>query len=335
MTREPIEERRRKGLRFEFAPMEGITDDIFRRLHRKYFPGADRYYTPFLSPTDRKIFSPKELREVIPENNRDVPLIPQLLTASPKQFLAGAKLLRDLGYGEVNLNLGCPSGTVTAKGRGAGLLYPERRDELRALLDGVFGDCPVAVSIKTRLGKENPEEFEALLELFRQYPIHVLTVHPRVREDQYRHPVRMEWFWRAMEDSPFPLGLSGAVTVAADLPRRLSGHPAPDALMLGRGLVADPALIMKLRGQPAPDRAVYRAFVTELFEATAERLGSPRNTMFRMKELWSYFIWLFDDRDRYLKMLRKAVSLSEYQAAVARIFGELPLRDEAQVPWIT
>ena len=321
-------------MRYEFAPMEGITDDLFRRLHHKYFPGVDRYYTPFLSPATGKVFSKKELREVLPENNQGIDLVPQLLTGSPEQFLAGAKILRDLGYREVNLNLGCPSGTVTAKGKGAGLLYPERREDLQRLLDGIFADAPVAVSIKTRLGKTDPEEFDALLELYNRYPIQTLTVHPRVREDLYRKPVRMEWFYRAQQISRNPLGLSGGIARVSDLSRVLAGHPQPEAVMLGRGLVADPALVRKLNGGPGADRATLQAFCEEFFQETAARLGGPKPTMFRMKELWTYFILLFDQREKYWKILRKTTSLTEYQAVVARIFRELPLRQEADVTWM-
>ena len=331
-----IEKHLRTGfaMRYEFAPMEGITDDLFRRLHHKYFPGVDRYYTPFLSPATGKVFSKKELREVLPENNAGLDLVPQLLTGSAEQFLAGAKILRDLGYTEVNLNLGCPSGTVTAKGKGAGLLYPERRAELASFLDGIFSACPIEISIKTRLGKEDPAEFESLLELYNRYPIRTLTIHPRVRQDLYRKPARMDWFFRAAEKTSIPLCLSGGVAVTGDYDRVFSGRQPPEAVMLGRGLVADPALVRKLRGGPGADRKTLETFCGEFFQETAARLGGPKPTMFRMKELWTYFILLFDNREKYWKLLRKTTSLTEYQTIVTRIFRELPLREEADVNWL-
>lgn len=321
-------------MRYEFAPMEGITDDIFRRLHHKYFPGVDRYYTPFLSPATGHVFSKKELREVLPENNEGLQLVPQLLTCRAEQFLEGAKILKDLGYKEVNLNLGCPSGTVTAKSKGAGFLFPERREALEAFLDEIFETCPMAISIKTRLGKTEPEEFDALLALYNRYPIRLLTIHPRVQQDFYRKPVRMEWFFRAMEESKAPLSLSGGITAAPDFGRIFAEKALPDTLMLGRGLVADPALVQKLQGGPAADRETLRAFYEELFQETASRLGSPRSTMFRMKELWGYFILLFDDREKYRKQLRKTTSLTEYQAVTARILKELPLREHIEADWV-
>lgn len=321
-------------MRYDFAPMEGITDDLFRRLHHKYFPGVDRYYTPFLSPgLSGHILSKKELSQVLPENNQDLTLIPQLLTRQSAAFLGAANILADLGYREVNLNLGCPSGTVAAKGKGSGFLAPALRPELERFLEEIFTRCPLKISIKTRLGKEDPEDFMALLELYSRFPLTELIVHPRVQRDFYREPARMEWFRYAQEHSSIPIVLSGGVATKADLDRLQAQGQTPQALMLGRGLVADPALVQKCRGQRGPDKATLQAFFGELFDETAARLGNPRSTMFRMKELWSYFILLFDNREKYQKALRKTTSLTEYQAVVARIFRELPLRDAADVNW--
>lgn len=321
-------------MRYDFAPMEGITDDLFRRLHHQYFPGTDRYYTPFLSPgLSGHILSKKEIRQILPENNPGIVLVPQLLTRQSEAFLGAASILADLGYREVNLNLGCPSGTVTAKGKGSGLLAPALRPELERFLEEIFSRSPLKISIKTRLGKEDPEDFAALLELYNRFPLTELIVHPRVQRDFYRAPSRMEWLRYAQAHSRAPVVLSGGIGTKADLDRLLAQDQAPDAVMLGRGLVADPALVKKCRGQPGPDKATYQAFCEELFDETAARLDNPRGTMFRMKELWSYFILLFDHRDKCQKALRKTTSLTEYQAVVARIFRELPLRDAADVNW--
>lgn len=319
-------------MRYCFAPLEGITDDVFRSLHHRYFPGVDRYYTPFLSPTsDGPAITKKDLRQVRPENNSGFELVPQLLTNQPGPFLQAAEKLKELGYQEVNLNLGCPSGTVTAKGKGSGFLaHP---DKLRAFLDEVFEKTPITVSIKTRLGMDDPEEFGPLLELYRQYPIGELTVHPRVRADLYRRPVRMGYFEKALAECPFPVALSGGVGVAGDAKRMETAYPTMSGMMLGRGLVANPALVQQIQGTGGPTIDAIQNFHGELFDATAARVGSPRNTMFRMKEVWSYLILLFDGREKYQKLLRKTTSLTEYQAITTRIFRELPLRQDADINW--
>lgn len=317
---------------YYFAPMEGLTDDLFRRLHHKYFPGVDRYYTPFISPaTEGSAITRRDIRDVLPENNEGVPVIPQLLGNRADAFVAAAEILKELGYREVNLNLGCPSGTVCAKGKGAGFLA--RKEELRIFLDEIFEKSPIDVSVKTRLGKSDPEEFRDLLELYNRYPIRELTVHPRVQGDLYRHPVRMEWFDYARSESKAPLCLSGGIRVKGDETKLFSGREKPPALMLGRGLAANPGLVNQLRGQAGVTAKQLEEFHGELFEETAARLGNPRSTMFRMKEIWSYMILMFDRREKYQKLLRKTTSLSEFRAITAHIFRELPLREDADVFW--
>lgn len=164
-------------MRYYFAPMEGLTDSIFRLLHHKYFPGVDRYYTPFFSPTVHRALTPKEARELPPAASMDFNVVPQLLTKVPEDFLWMAQQCKDLGYGEVNLNLGCPSGTVTAKGKGSGMLRD--LDALKRFLEEIFSQTPIDISIKTRIGFASPVDFPALLDIFNCYPVKELTVHPR------------------------------------------------------------------------------------------------------------------------------------------------------------
>lgn len=175
-------------MNYYFAPMEGITGAVFRRTHHEFFPGIDKYFMPFITPTTQEKLTPRQKRDVLPEYNEGVPAVPQLLTRTAADFIWAANTLASLGYAEVNLNLGCPSGTVTAKGKGAGFLaHP---DELDRFLDAVFSACTVPISIKTRLGVHDPAEFEALLEIYNRYPVAELTIHPRVRQDFYKGRVR-------------------------------------------------------------------------------------------------------------------------------------------------
>ena len=147
---------------YEFAPMEGITDWRYRRAHSRAFSGVDRYYMPFLSPGQGHAFTRREKEEIDPAHNAGVRVVPQLLTRRAEDFLWAAGELAARGYREVNLNLGCPSGTVTAKGKGAGFLA--RPEELEAFLDAIDAAAlPIATSVTTRLGRRREEEFSALL----------------------------------------------------------------------------------------------------------------------------------------------------------------------------
>lgn len=317
-------------MKYYFAPMEGITDYIFRNTHHRYFPGTDKYYTPFFSPTSDGRFPPRNMRDFDWEVNRDIPVVPQLLTRHGTDFLWVARALADLGYEEINLNLGCPSGTVTAKGKGSGLLSD--LEGLERLLDEIFAAPPAAISVKSRLGRNDPEEFPKLLELFNRYPISELTVHCRVGADFYRKPARQEAFALPLAESRAPVCYNGDLNTRERVRQFQDRYPAATALMLGRGAVADPALIGKLKGGPGVDRETLRRYTEELFDRYSSAFGSPKSAIGRMKEIWFYQICLFEGAEKYEKRLKKTASPEEYRDLTARIFGELPLRTEGAAP---
>lgn len=179
-------------MKYYFAPMEGITTHVFRAVHSRHFPGADRYYTPFFSPTSDHLFTPRELRELTPEMRCAAPVVPQILSKCAADIVWAAEGLQDMGYTVFNLNLGCPSATVTAKGKGAGLL--QKPDALDTLLADVFAASPIAVSLKSRIGYLAPEEFPRLLSIYRQYNAQELILHPRTRKEMYSGAVHMDAF---------------------------------------------------------------------------------------------------------------------------------------------
>ena len=315
----------------DFAPMEGITGAAFRRLHHEYFPGVDRYYAPFLSPTKEHVFTPRELREILQEHNKGVPLVPQILTKVSEDFLWMAGELHAMGYGEINLNVGCPSGTVTAKGKGAGMLADPQ--SLDRFLEEIFARTPCAVSIKTRLGMEEPEEFGPILEIYNKYPLSELIIHPRVRKDFYRHPVRLEEFERALAASKNPVSYNGGLVTAADCGACAEKYPQVKAIMLGQGLVSDPFLVGKIKHGAAGSKEVLREFHDRLLESYTEQFGDRNNAVRRMKELWFYLLRSFADSDKHGKKLMKTKRPEEYSAAAAAIFRDLTLLDSSSGGW--
>lgn len=317
-------------MKLYFAPMEGVTDHVLRNLHHRYFPGIDKYFTPFFSPTEDGRFTGRSKRDFAPEVNAGVPVVPQLLTKKAEDFLWAARALADMGYREVNLNLGCPSGTVVAKGKGSGLLSD--LEGLERLLDGIFAAAPAKISVKTRLGRKEPEEFGRLLELFDRYPIEELTVHCRVREDLYRRPARPEFFAEALAGSVNPLCYNGDLTTKERYEEFADRYPQTPAVMLGRGLTADPALARRIRGGPGVTREELQAYDAELFEGYSSDFGSRKNALGRMKEHWFYQICLFEGAEKYEKKLKKTTDPTEYEGLVARIFHELPLRESGAEP---
>jgi len=304
-------------MRYYFAPMEGLTDSIYRRVHHKYFPGVDRYYMPFFSPTMHRALTAKEQRELPPADSLPFSAVPQVLTKVSGDFLWAAEVCRDLGYREINLNLGCPSGTVVAKGKGSGML----RDlpALDRFLEEIFQASPLPVSVKTRLGLERPDEFPAILEVLNRYPIRELTVHPRVRSQLYSGDVNMELFDYAMEESRIPLCYNGNILSLSQAEALQRRYPRLDSVMIGRGLIADPGM---LRGGAGTEE--LEAFMAELLENYERSFGSARNAMFRLKENWFYLLPRFENSEKLSKRLRKTTDIAEFRSITASIFHTLP-----------
>ena len=306
-------------MRYYFAPMEGLTDSVYRRLHHKYFGGVDRYYMPFLSPTMHQTLTGKEDRELPMSDSVDFVAVPQVLTKVPEDFLWAANVCHDRGYEEVNLNVGCPSGTVVAKGKGAGMLADA--DALDRFLDAIFKGSPLPISVKTRLGLTDPEEFPALLDVFNRYPIRELTIHSRVRKQFYQGDVDMDMFRHAVAHSKNPLCYNGDLFSRQDIDKITAEFPQVQAVMLGRGLVSDPGMLCG-----GTDVRILEQFHDALLEEYLVLFGGSRNAMFRLKENWSYLLPRFENSEKLAKRLRKATDLAEYRTIASEIFHTLPLK---------
>ena len=307
-------------MRIYYAPLEGITDAAFRRIHHKYFPGIDRYYMPFLSPTIHRCFTNKEARETPPADSVPFTAVPQLLGKVPQDIAWAVEQCRDLGYEEVNLNLGCPSGTVVAKGKGSGMLADP--DNLDRFLDEVFSLTDHPISIKTRIGLTEPEEFPRILEIYNQYPIQELTVHPRVRKAFYKGKCHMEMFEYALKHSRAPLCYNGDILSQGDIDTIAAKYPQVEAVMIGRGLVADPGMLVP--GGTTPEK--LESYLDELLETYVEIFGSRKNTMFRMKEHWFYLLSLFEDSEKLGKQLRKTTDYDQFRSLTHQIIHTLPMK---------
>ncbi len=305
-------------MRYYFAPMEGLTDSIFRRLHHRYFPGVDRYYTPFFSPTIHRALTAREERELPLAADTGFPVVPQLLTKSAEDFLWMAKVCQDRGYTEVNLNLGCPSGTVVAKGKGSGMLADP--ENLVRFLDAIFEAAPLPISVKTRLGLKTPEEFYPLLEEFNRYPIAELTIHPRVRAELYTGDIHMEMFAWALRESKNPLCYNGDILSLSQAEALHEAYPGLSSVMIGRGLLRDPGML-----SGGTDMKTLEAFMDDLLESYMVAFGSARNAMFRLKENWSYLHTRFSGSEKLWKRLRKTTDIAEFRAITTEFFHTLPL----------
>ena len=336
-------------MKFYLAPMEGITGYIFRNaVNAGFGQGIDTYFTPFIEPhLQKKNLKHRELQDILPENNAGIRLVPQILTNSAEAFLYLEEELLPYGYRELNLNLGCPSPTVTAKGRGAGLL--QHPDELDRMLDGIFSKTRCAVSVKTRIGFSDPAEWPALLDIFSSYPLKEMIIHVRVRNEFYSGTPHHDAFTYALKNCPHPLCYNGDITDTAgylELMRYFAENAdgrLPDAVMIGRGMLTDPTLIRRLSALTAAEsecrdggislrsgsisrepnarltKEEIRLFTDALFDGYCKVLSGETPVLHKMKEFWNWLIRNFPDHEKLLKKIVKAKNFHEYRAAVDTI----------------
>ena len=306
-------------MNYYFAPMEGLTDSIYRLQHHRFFGGVNRYYMPFFSPTIHRTLTSKETRELPRADSVPFTVVPQVMTKCAEDFLWAAEVVRDLGYNEINLNIGCPSGTVVAKGKGSGMLRD--LEELTKFFDSIFAVSPLPVTVKTRIGLESPEEFPAVLELYNRYPIKELTIHPRVRKQFYEGQVHREWFTYAVQHSTIPLCFNGDIRTLYDVSILQEDYPGLNAVMIGRGLIADPGMLVG-----GTDIGTLESFLNALMDDYAVEFASCRNALFRMKENWAYLHDRFTGSDKLWKKMRKTTDAAEFRRLSAELLHTCPMK---------
>lgn len=317
-------------MKFYLAPMEGLTGFVFRNAYQKHFGDIDTYFTPFIN---NKKMNYKEIKDILPEHNKGMHVVPQILTNRAEDFLAIAKELGNYGYESVNLNLGCPSGTVVTKHRGAGFLaVPE---ELDHFLEEIFADCPLRISVKTRIGINDAGEWERILSIYEKYPMEELIIHPRVQKDFYNNTLDMDAFLYAVENSRHTLCYNGDICSVDDYKAWIqkmegkdrehgSGSTAQhtEHMMLGRGILKNPGLVGELMGHAPITKDQFHAFHDDVLKGYLDVMSGERNTLFRMKELWFYFAKYFTEPEKYVKQIKKTQRVAEYRVIVDNLFRE-------------
>lgn len=308
-----------KTVKYYMAPLESVTTWIYRQAHAKIYGRLDKYFIPFLEPHEKRDFKTRELQEILPEHNENIYAVPQILTNRSEGFIKLAKALKDWGYEEINLNLGCPSKTVVTKGKGSGFLAkPEELERfLTEIFDALSGE--VKISVKTRIGKEDPEEFPALLELFNKYPMEELIIHPRVQKDGYGNVPRLELYELAEKQSVNPLCYNGNLYTREQIRNFAERFPGTERLMLGRGFLRDPGLLYN-EGKDSKDIfEKFWAFHDLVYEGYQERNMGDRNVLFKMKELWSYQVYQFSEPERLFKTFKKVQDCNEYEQMIRNL----------------
>lgn len=311
---------------FYLAPMEEVTGYVYRNVYRAMFGDMDRYFTPFIAPTKKKILKTRERKEVAPENNQGMNVVPQILTNDTEQFLDTCNMLIGLGYHEVNLNLGCPAATVVSKKKGSGFLDDIGR--LDQFFETVFEEIAALpeerkcrVSVKTRIGMEFPEEFEDIMEVYNRYPFSEIIIHPRLQKDYYQNHPNLDVFGEALKQSAHPVCYNGDIFTKEDYDTFCGRFPTVERVMLGRGVVTNPGLVREIRTGQTITTTELEEYHDRLYAGYREAMGSEKDALFKMKEVWSYLGKMFPESERELKKVRKANRPEEYQEAVRRVFG--------------
>lgn len=307
--------------------MEGITTYTYRNALNKFYGGIDVYYSPFISIHKEKKLNYKELNDILPENNAGIKLIPQVLTNDYDEFIYTGEQIRELSYDTINLNFGCPSGTVTSKNKGAGFLaYPEK---LEKFLDDIFEKTDFKISVKTRLGYSEYEEWKRLLEIYMKFPLEELIIHGRVREDFYNGKSRVDIIKDSLEgtDSNIRISYNGDIYTKSDYEHVSNEIDGLYGCMLGRGIIGNPSLAMSIKdssyGEELPDNGIekFRLLNLELMHNYKSVMGSDRNALFKLKELWVYMSRMFPNDEKILKKIQKCKTLSEYEVYIKQISG--------------
>lgn len=305
-------------MKFYLAPMEGITGFVYRNAYHKYFEPFDKYFLPFISPNPRGKLAPWEAADIMPEHNVGMHAVPQILTNRADEFINTANKLKEYGFEEVNLNLGCPSKTVVAKYRGSGFLA--RTEELECFLTEIFDRLSMKISIKTRIGRWDADEFEELLDIYNKFPLEELIVHPRVQKDFYGNTPDMKTFKRAYEESKCPVCYNGDVFSADDYIEKTKAYSDLEMVMLGRGVLKNPRLLGEIKGVRNSTKDDYRGFHDELLEGYLCTIYGEKNAIFKMKEIWGYLKNSFRFEEKDLLSIRMSDNKEMYEKAVDQFF---------------
>ena len=304
------------------APIKGITDRLFRDLIAHHFPYFDSAIAPFINPQRSVNFNDKLLADVNPVGDAGLVTIPQLMYNTADDFINITRRLEDIGYTEINWNLGCPSPMIANKQRGSGLL--PHTDRIVAMLDQILPAIQADVSLKVRLGFKNPEEIVALLPRLDQFPLKEIIIHPRLGKQLYRGQADRQAFANCSGLTGHQLVYNGDINTVEDFRELTATFKGIKRWMIGRGALANPLLPGEIRGISFTDGEKKRLlcnFHDDLYGQLQVRLSGPGHLLGRMKQIWAYLIGSFPEKASMLKKIRKSATINNYEKAVAEIFA--------------
>jgi tRNA-dihydrouridine synthase len=305
------------------SPLQGFTDFRFRNAINTYFGGIDTYYSPYIRLNGKMVIKPSYERDLLPENNLDLEVIPQVITNDADEFLFVAKYVRELGYKELNWNLGCPYPMVTKSGMGSGLI--SNTEKINTVLERAHAETDILVSMKMRLGYETTQEILDVFPILDQYPLKNIAIHARLGKQLYKGGVHLDAFQACIDATQHKLYYNGDITSVAKFREMQERFPTIDHWMIGRGLIADPFLPGMIKQNtteyPTNKMALFSDFHETLYQGYSESLSGPSHILLKMHHLWEYFSVIFSNPHKVQKKINKTKNIRNYELAVKEIIA--------------
>lgn len=300
------------------APIQGLFNYHFRKVLTRHVKGIDKYFTPFIKTHGLDIYEERDLREVIQSLECPVKTVPQVMGNNPDLVVSLCTRIQELGFDEINLNLGCPHPTITKKTMGSGLLpNPEMID---AILDAVYSNLDIAFSTKIRIGLEDKSELEKLIPVLNNYPLHEVIVHPRIGLQKYEGDVDLDAFAVCLEEIESPLVYNGNIVTTEDFNNLKQRFPQINTWMIGRGIAVNPFLAETISAQTPFDKKRFAAFHHDLMEEyTTSYTGGEMQTVLKMIEHWNYFIQNFPGCEKKFKAIKKSRKIAQLESVCKEI----------------
>ena len=306
------------------SPLQGLTDFRFRNAFNKYFGGIDAFYAPSFRINGKREIKPSYERDILPENNTGLELIPQIITSNADEFLFAAEYVQKLGYKELNWNLGCPYPMVVKRGMGSGLIKDPTK--IDSILNRVYAESGIIVSMKMRLGYETNEEIFQVLPVLEKYPIKNIAIHARIGKQLYKGEVDLDSFQKCVDTTGHTVYFNGDITTVGIFNEMVKRFPMIDHWMIGRGIIADPFLpgMIKNNTTEYPENKIelLSKFHQMLFHDYAQALSGPHHVIMKMLQFWEYFATLFPNSRKELKKMKKAKNINAYEDAVRALFNK-------------
>jgi tRNA-dihydrouridine synthase len=305
------------------APLQGLTNYYYRNIYQDLFEGIDLYYAPFITTSNSFKIGQSAFKDILPENNNNIDIVvPQLLSNDGEGFRKYAAIISEMGYKEINWNLGCPYPTVTKKKRGSGLLpYP---DMIRKVLDEACKDTNYNLTVKMRLGLHDPEEGFEVMEVLNDYPISGVMLHARIGKQKYEGTVDLDAFEEQYKICKHDMTYNGDIYSYEDYVKIQNRFPNIDKFMIGRGALMDPFLpsLIKNNGLYIPNEMdKIKELHDRVFSHYETVLSGEKHLLDRMKEFWTYLSVHIDPSVKFLKSIKKSKNKDAYLNIVNNVLN--------------